>query len=76
VNSFFWRTQDQQEIDYVEEQDGVFRAWEFKLNPRDKARLSKTFANAYAHSGFKVITPENLEEFLIPDMVNSPENNE
>lgn len=66
VNSYFWRTQDQQEIDYVEEQDGVFQAWEFKWNAREKARLSKTFSNAYPHSGFKVITPENPEEFLLP----------
>ena len=66
VNSYFWRTQDQQKIDYVEEQDGIFRAWEFKWNPKEKARLSKTFANAYPNNGFKVITPENVEEFLLP----------
>lgn len=64
VNSWFWRTQDQQEIDYVEEHDGLFHTWEFKWNPREKARLSKTFANAYPHSDFKVITPENAEDFL------------
>jgi len=64
VNSWFWRTQDQQEIDYVEEEDGLFHAWEFKWTPREKARLSKTFANAYPHSVFKVITPENVEDFL------------
>jgi predicted AAA+ superfamily ATPase len=74
VNSYFWRTQDQQEIDYVEEQDGVFQAWEFKWNPREKARFSKTFANAYPHSGFKVITPENMEEFLMPYLVAPQEN--
>ena len=33
VNPYFWRTQDQQEIDYVEEQDGNFLAWEFKWKP-------------------------------------------
>jgi predicted AAA+ superfamily ATPase len=64
VNSYFWRTQDQQEIDYVEEQDGTFRAWEFKWNPDAKARLSKTFANAYPNSDFNVITPRNVEDFL------------
>lgn len=64
INSYFWRTQDQQEIDYVEEQDGTFRAWEFKWNPGAKARLSKTFANAYPNSDFKVITPRNVEDFL------------
>ncbi len=64
VNAHFWRTQDQQEIDYVEEQDGNFFAWEFKWNPEAKARLSKTFANAYPNSVFNVVTPRNAEEFL------------
>jgi len=64
VNSFFWRTQDQQEIDYVEEQDGIFHAWEFKWNPQAKARLSKSFANAYSHTGFTIVSPDNMEEFL------------
>jgi hypothetical protein len=65
VNSFFWRTQDQQEIDYVEEQDGVFKAWEFKWNPQGRAWLSKTFSNAYPNTAFSVVTPENVEEFLL-----------
>ncbi|MHC1707855.1 MAG: ATP-binding protein [Bacteroidales bacterium] len=65
VNTYFWRTQDQQEIDYVEEQDGRFLAWEFKWNPLAKARLSKTFDNAYPNTDYKIITPLNVEEFLL-----------
>jgi len=65
VNSYFWRTQDQQEIDYVEEQDGKFMAWEFKWNPESRARLSKTFEKAYPNSVFSVISPGNVEEFLM-----------
>lgn len=65
VNSYFWRTQDQQEIDYIEEQDGSFLAFEFKWNPEAKARLSKTFANAYPGTVYKVITPANVEDFLL-----------
>lgn len=65
VNTYFWRTQDQQEVDYVEEQDGTFKAWEFKWNPQSRARLSKTFLNAYPNTVFSVITPENTEEFLV-----------
>jgi uncharacterized protein len=64
VNSYFWRTQDQQEIDYIEEQDGRFLAWEFKWNPETKVRWSKTFENAYPNSAFNVITPGNVEDFL------------
>jgi uncharacterized protein len=65
VNSYFWRTQDQQEIDYVEEQDSSFLTWEFKWNPEARARLSKTFENAYPGAVFNVITPLNVEDFLV-----------
>lgn len=68
VNSYFWRTQDQQEIDYVEEEDGKFHAFEFKWNPEAKARLSKTFSNAYPESDFHIITPRNIEDFLMPSV--------
>lgn len=64
VNSYFWRTQDQQEIDYIEEEDGRIKAWEFNWSPLSKARMSKTFSNAYPNTVFSVITPENIEEFL------------
>jgi len=49
----------------MEEQDGNFRAWEFKWNPGSKVRLSKTFANAYQNTEFSVVTPDNAEDFLI-----------
>jgi uncharacterized protein len=61
----FWRTTQQQEIDYIEErQDGQLFAFEFKWNPRKKGRLSTTFASAYPSARYAVITPENIEEFL------------
>ena len=63
-NSYFWRTQDQQEIDYIEERDGVLHAYEFKWSPAKKARLSRTFSNAYPNHEYSVITRENYMEFL------------
>ena len=65
VNSYFWRTQDQQEIDYLEEQDGSFNAWEFKWSQNAIARFSKTFEKAYPCSVLKVVTPQNIEDFLL-----------
>ena len=65
ANYWFWRTQDQQEIDYLEERDGKIYAWEFKWSPRAKVRLSKTFSKAYPNHEFKVITPENYDSFLM-----------
>lgn len=64
ANIYFWRTQDQQEIDYIEERDGVLHAFEFRWNPKSKARLSKTFSSAYKEVTFEVITPENFESFV------------
>lgn len=40
ANRFFWRTQDQQAIDYIEERDGKMRAFEFKWSPKAKAKFS------------------------------------
>lgn len=62
--AFFWRTTQQQEIDYIEEARGEFRVYEFKWNPGKKAALSKTFANAYPVKSFGVINPVNYHEFL------------
>ncbi len=65
TNKWFWRTQDQQEIDYLEERDGKIYTFEFKWNSKSKARLSKTFAKAYLNHEFKVITPANYQQFLL-----------
>ena len=64
VNSFFWRTLAQQEIDYVEEYAGKIFAFEFKWNPKQNVKITKTFLNAYPNAVAKVISPENMDEFL------------
>jgi len=64
-NFYFWRTFRQQEIDFVEEQDGMFSAYEFKLNSKKKARFSRTFTEAYPVKELKTISPGNIEEFLL-----------
>lgn len=65
LNRFFWRTTQQQEIDYIEEQQGNISAFEIKWNPKTKAFLSKTFSNAYPVSEFNIITPANFHEFIM-----------
>ena len=67
ANTYFWRTQDQQEIDYIEEHDNKLFAYEFKWNPAKRAFLSKTFSGNYQVSDFKVLTPDNYHEFLKPN---------
>jgi len=65
VKSWFWRTTQQQEIDYIEEYPDKILAWEFKWNSQKTVRLSKTFANAYSNTEFNMVNPENIQEFLL-----------
>ncbi|HSQ46379.1 MAG TPA: ATP-binding protein, partial [Lutibacter sp.] len=56
---YFWRTYQQQEIDWIEEIDGSFSAYEFKWNPKKSAKIfPKTFINNYPISKTLVVTPE------------------
>ena len=66
VNRYFWRTKQQQEVDYLEEGGGKLHAYEMKWNPRAKAGLTKTFTDAYPDTEFQVITPDNISDFLLP----------
>lgn len=63
VNTYFWRTYDQKEIDYLEEIDGSLHAFEFKWDNR-KTKPPKTFLDAYPGSTYQVISKENLGEFI------------
>ncbi len=65
--SFFWRTTQQQEVDYIETQYGKYYAYEFKWNPLKKASLSKTFASGYPDHEFLTVTPDSYREFLSKD---------
>ena len=66
AQSWFWRTQNQKEIDYIEDEDGILHAFEFKWNDKKaNAKCPESFAKAYENSTFKVITPKNIDEFLI-----------
>lgn len=62
--SYFWRTQQQQEVDYLEDYDGVLHAYEFKWNPTKQSRLTDTFVKSYPDHTFAVITPENYQDFV------------
>jgi len=64
ANTFFWRTQDQQEIDYIEERDGKMWAYEMKWSPKAKAAFSKTFTQAYPEHELQVIHRENYYTWL------------
>lgn len=62
---YFWRSTQQQEIDFVEESDGEFTTFEMKWNPKkSNAKLPKIFEETYPVKSFNVVTPENYMEFL------------
>lgn len=65
VNRYFWRTTQQQEIDYIEEADGHFTAYEFKWNPKKKAKISQTFLKAYPNTEIMTVNPENFYTLLL-----------
>jgi predicted AAA+ superfamily ATPase len=64
VNSYFWRTYWQQEIDYIEEKDGKLLAFEFKLNINKKVKIPSSFAEAYPNNEFQVINLDNFLNFV------------
>jgi predicted AAA+ superfamily ATPase len=65
ANSWFWRMQTQQEIDYLEEQDGHLSAYEFKWNSKAKTKQPKMFLETYPDSSFEVVSQDNFPDFLL-----------
>ncbi len=61
---YFWRTKQQQEVDFVEEKSGKIFGYEFKWNKKKNARLPKTFTDSY-NAESKVIDKENFRDFVI-----------
>jgi len=60
---FFWRTVQQQEIDYVEDFNGNITAYEIKWNVNAKAKTHKIFNETY-NAQTEIINSENFRKFL------------
>ena len=68
VRCYFWRTKQQQEIDYIEEADGQLSAFEMKWNPKKvRTAIPKTFIDEYKVKQASIVTPENYLEWLVKD---------
>lgn len=63
-NSFFWRTRQQQEIDYIEESEGSLKAFEFKLK-KSKTKIPLTFSRAYKNVSYTTVHPDNYRDFIM-----------
>ncbi len=64
VNSYFWRTHQQQEIDMIEETGGKLYAWEFKWNEKAKVKIPASFLDAYPGSITGTVNRRNYMDFL------------
>jgi len=64
ARSYFWRTKQQQEVDFVEENGGKISGYEFKWNKRKTIKLPKTFVESY-HAESHLIDKGNFREFVI-----------
>lgn len=64
VNSWFWRTYDQKEVDYIEEEGGKLNAIEFKFKSSAKFKVIKEFQETYPEVTFMEVSRDNFWEFL------------
>lgn len=64
MQKLFWRTIQQQEIDYIEQYNQKLWAVEIKWNPKAKVHFSSTFTQNYKNVKEIIVTPDNVEDFL------------
>lgn len=64
ADCFFWRTTQQQEIDYVEKTKDKFLAVEFKWNERGKNKIPTTFTQAYPEAETLILSKTDRGSFL------------
>ncbi len=64
ARKYFWRTKQQQEVDFVEDNGGKIYGYEFKWNKKRNSRLPKTFTETY-NAESRVIDKENFREFVL-----------
>lgn len=64
VQSYFWRTYSQQEVDVVEEGDGRLAAFEIKWNQRRTRGAPPRWTAAYPQAAYAVVNRENYLPFV------------
>ena len=64
ARSYFWRTVQQQEIDYVEEMNAAFSAYEIKWSHTRKVSFSKPFIENYPILETGVISPKTMGDWI------------
>lgn len=64
ANNYFWRTYQQQEIDWVEEREGQLYAYEIKWKTGRPVKIPGAWKDSYPESPFEVITPDNYLNWI------------
>jgi len=63
-NNYFWRTYDQQELDWLEEKAEQLSTFKFKWFANKKTKVPTAFGKAYEDASFEVINRENYLDFI------------
>ena len=64
LNSYFWRTWNQQEIDLVEEKEGKLSGYEFKYGKKTP-KAPELWTETYSNASYEVINRENYLDFIL-----------
>ena len=65
-NTFFWRTYAQQEVDFVEEYDGVMHGYEIKWTGRASYTAPSDYLKAYPSATVRLIDRASYWDFVDP----------
>lgn len=62
-NTYFWRTFDQAEVDYIEEYDGALHVFEFKWKTNNK-KVPASLLNSYTVNSTAIVDTDNYGGFV------------
>ncbi|WP_225870852.1 ATP-binding protein [Pedobacter cryophilus] len=65
AKTYFWRTTQQQEIDYIEQTGDAILAVEFKWRENQKVRIPTTFTKAYPQTKTLILSNKDRVSFLL-----------
>lgn len=64
ASNYFWRTYQQQEIDWIEEREGKLFVYEIKWKADKKNHVPSAWKDTYKNSKFEVIHTENYLDWI------------
>jgi hypothetical protein len=62
-NTYFWRTFDQAEVNYIEEYDGTLNLFEFKWKANN-IKIPASLLQSYPINSSKMIDTSNYDQFI------------